>query len=128
MHKENTILLPISANVIDSAMFNKIMGAQGTSEAVCAELLGKLGQYYTLFNVPLAVASALGSSVIPGLVSAAENHDRRLLHNRIYTVIRYTMLIAIPSAFGFFALGQPIFSIIPCVTLSTFGHRKSMIG
>ena len=72
-----------SANVIDSAMFNKIMGAQGTSEAVCAELLGKLGQYYTLFNVPLAVASALGSSVIPGLVSAAENHDRRLLHNRI---------------------------------------------
>lgn len=101
-----------SANVIDSAMFNKIMGAQGTSEAVCAELLGKLGQYYTLFNVPLAVASALGSSVIPGLVSAAENHDRRLLHNRIYTVIRYTMLIAIPSAFGFFALGQPIMDFL----------------
>ena len=81
-----------SANVIDSAMFNKIMGAQGTSEAVCAELLGKLGQYYTLFNVPLAVA--------------------RLLHNRIYTVIRYTMLIAIPSAFGFFALGQPIMDFL----------------
>ena len=101
-----------SANVIDSAMFNKIMGAQGTSEAVCAELLGKLGQYYTLFNVPLAVASALGSSVIPGLVSAVENHDRRLLHNRIYTVIRYTMLIAIPSAFGFFALGQPIMDFL----------------
>ena len=101
-----------SANVIDSAMFNKIMGAQGTSEAVCAELLGKLGQYYTLFNVPLAVASALGSSVIPGLVSVAENHDRRLLHNRIYTVIRYTMLIAIPSAFGFFALGQPIMDFL----------------
>ena len=46
-----------SANVIDSAMFNKIMGAQGTSEAVCAELLGKLGQYYTCstYRLPLRV-------------------------------------------------------------------------
>lgn len=100
------------ANVIDSAMFNKIMGAQGMTEAKCAEILGKLGQYYILFNVPLVVASSFGSSMIPALVSAVESKERRMVHNRIYMVIRYTMLIAIPSAFGFFALGEPILNFL----------------
>lgn len=99
-------------NVIDSAMFNNIMGAQGHLEEECVELLGKLGQYYTLFNVPLAVANALGSSMIPSLVRAYESKDRRALHNRIYMAVRFTMLIAIPSAFGFFVVGEPIMDFI----------------
>lgn len=99
-------------NIIDSAMFNKIMSAQGRSEKYCVELLGKLGTYYTLFNVPLAVANALGASMIPGLVRAVESRDRRLVHNRIYMAVRYTMLIAIPSAVGFFAVGKPIMDFI----------------
>lgn len=100
------------ANVVDSAMFNKIMGAQGLTEAKCAEILGELGLYYILFNVPLVVASSFGSSMIPALVSAVESRDRRLIHNRIYMVIRYTMLVAIPSSFGFFALGRPILDFL----------------
>ena len=99
-------------NVIDSAMFNNIMSAQGHLEEECVELLGKLGQYYTLFNVPLAVANALGSSMIPSLVRAYENRERRALYNRIYMAVRYTMLIAIPSAFGFFFVGEPIMNFI----------------
>ena len=100
------------SNVVDSAMFNKIMTAQGFSEKECVTLLGNLGQYYTLFNVPLAVANALGSSMIPGLVRAYESHERKLVHNRIYMAARYTMLIAIPSAVGFFVLGEPIMNFI----------------
>ena len=100
------------SNVVDSAMFNKIMTAQVFSEKECVTLLGKLGQYYTLFNVPLAVANALGSSMIPGLVRAYESHERKLVHNRIYMAARYTMLIAIPSAVGFFVLGEPIMNFI----------------
>lgn len=99
-------------NVIDSAMFNNIMAAQGHLEKECVELLGKLGQYYTLFNVPLAVANALGASMIPGLVRAYESRDKHLLHSRIYMAVRYTMLIAIPSAFGFFIVGGPIMDFI----------------
>lgn len=99
-------------NVIDSAMFNNIMSAQGYTESTCVEQLGKLGQYYTLFNVPLAVANALGSSMIPGLVRVVQLKDRRMVHNRIYMAVRYTMIIAIPSAFGFFAIGKPIMDFI----------------
>lgn len=99
-------------NVIDSAMFNNIMAAQGHSESKRTALIGQLGQYYTLFNVPLAVANALGASMIPGLVRAVESEDRKLIHNRIYMAVRYTMLIAIPSAFGLFAIGKPIMDFI----------------
>ena len=35
------------SNVIDSAMFNKIMSAQGYTEKQCARMIGKLGEYYT---------------------------------------------------------------------------------
>jgi len=100
------------SNVVDSAMFNKIMLAQGNTEKMCVKYLGQLGQYYTLFNVPLAVANALGSSMLPGLVGAYAKHDRKLVHNRIYMAVRYTMLIAIPSAVGFFVLGKPIMDFI----------------
>ena len=99
-------------NIIDSAMFNNIMAAQGHLENECVEILGKLGQYYNLFNVPLAVASALGSSMIPGLVRAYETREKRLLHNRIYMAIRFTMLITIPSAFGLCIVGRPILDFI----------------
>lgn len=99
-------------NIIDSAMFNNIMAAQGHLEKECVEILGKLGQYYNLFNVPLAVASALGSSMIPGLVRAYETREKRLLYNRIYMAIRFTMLITIPSAFGLCIVGRPILDFI----------------
>ena len=109
-------------NVIDSAMFNNIMGAQGVVESECVEQLGKLGQYYTLFNVPLAVANALGASMIPGLVRAYECKDNKLIYNRIYMAVRYTMLIAVPSAFGFFFIGKPIMDFIwPSVENSVQG-------
>ena len=109
-------------NVLGSAMFNNIMSAQGHLEAECVEQLGKIGQYYTLVNVPLAVANALGASMIPGLVGAYACKDKNLLFNRIYMAVRYTMLIAIPSAFGFFAIGKPILDFIwPSVENSVQG-------
>lgn len=114
-------------NVLGSAMFNNIMSAQGHLESECVEQLGKIGQYYTLVNVPLAVANALGASMIPGLVRAYECKDKKLLFNRIYMAVRYTMLIAIPSAFGFFFIGKPILDFIwPSVENSVQGVMLKM--
>ena len=99
-------------NIIGSSMFNNLSIAQGLTPEGAAEQLGKLDQYYTLFNVPLAVANSLGASMMPALVAACESRDKKFVHNRIYISIRFTMLIAIPSAFGFLALGKPIMDLI----------------
>lgn len=114
-------------NIIGSTMFNKIMAAQGMSADARAVELGKLGQYYTLFNVPIAVANSLGASMMPALVRAYETRDRKLMYNRIYMAVRYVMLIMIPSAFGFFALGKPLMDFIwPNVENTTQGHLMQL--
>ena len=114
-------------NIIGSSMFNNLSISQGMTPDVAAEQLGKLDQYYTLFNVPLAVANSLGASMMPALVSACESRDKKFVHNRIYISIRFTMLIAIPSAFGFFALGKPIMDLIwPSLENSMQGNMMRM--
>ena len=114
-------------NIIGSTMFNKIMAAQGMSEDLRAVELGKLGQYYTLFNVPIAVANSLGASMMPALVRAYETKDKKMVYNRIYMAVRYVMLVMIPSAFGFFALGKPLMDFIwPSVENTTQGHLMQL--
>ena len=50
-------------------MFSNIMAAQGMAEKEYTSLLGMLnGQYDTMTNIPLSVASALAASFIPSLV------------------------------------------------------------
>ena len=83
-------------------MFSSIMSAQGFSEKHCAALLGSLGQYYTLFNVPLFMANALGSSIVPPPVRAYEKQNKEQVHQKIEMAMRVTMLIAVPSAVAFF--------------------------
>lgn len=99
-------------NVIDSAMFSSIMSAQGFSEKHCADLLGSLGQYYTLFNVPLFMANALGSSIVPPLVRAYENKNQDQVHQKIEMAMRVTMLIAVPSAVAFIVIPKPMLDLI----------------
>lgn len=99
-------------NVIDSAMFSSIMSAQGFTEKHCADLLGSLGQYYTLFNVPLFMANALGSSIVPPLVRAYENKNQEQVHQKIEMAMRVTMLIAVPSAVAFIVIPKPMLDLI----------------
>lgn len=99
-------------NVLDSAMFSKIMASQGMSLKTRTSLLGSLGQYYTLFNVPLFMANALGASVVPPLVRAFEQRDRRQVHKKISLAMRMTMLIAVPSAVAFLVIPKPMLDLV----------------
>lgn len=114
-------------HIMGTAIFNKVMAAQGMAADVRAAELGKYDQFDTLFNVPLAVANALGASMMPALVQAFANDDRKLMHSRIYMAIRFVMIIAIPSCFGFFALGKPIMDFIwPSIENTTQGHMMQI--
>jgi len=95
-------------SVLDNAIFSKIMTLQGSDQDECALLVGKISQYNTLVAIPLAIANALASSLIPSLVAAVQSRERRRVHQKIFTVTRFTMLIAIPCAVGFFVLARPI--------------------
>ncbi len=101
------------SDLLDTAIFNKIMVFQGYEKSEYASLLGMFsGKFTTLINVPTSVASALASSLIPALVMTAQSGSRKQIHGKIFTVVRFTMLISIPCAVGFLVLAKPILDVL----------------
>lgn len=101
------------SETLDQGIFSNIMIAQGHTDKETAELLGMFtGKYNTLINIPLAVANALSASLIPSLTATVASGTRKQINEKINMVIRFSMIIAIPCAVGFFALGEPILDLL----------------
>lgn len=101
------------SETIDISVFSNVMNAQGLTEQEVAAYLGRFtGHYNVLINIPLAVANSLGASLIPSLTAAVSSGTKRQVHEKIGMVIRFSMLIAIPSCAGFLALAKPILSLL----------------
>lgn len=97
---------------LDSMMFSKIMSIQGHSKKEYISLMGMFAKYNTLVNIPLAMANALGASIIPSLTAAVAAGKRKQIHSKINLAIRFDMLIAIPSCIGFLVLAKPIITLL----------------
>ncbi len=99
--------------LLDMAIFSKIMAAQGFVEEEYMALLGIYsGKYNTLINVPLAMANGLAASVIPSLTTAVATGTRSQIYQKINQTLRFTMLIAIPCFVGFVVLSSPLMVLL----------------
>lgn len=99
--------------ILDSTIFSKIMSVQGATKKEYVELLGMYsGKYNTMIHIPLAVANSLAASMIPSITAAVTSGNKKLVHNRIQLVTRFSMLIAIPSAVGLCVLAEPILKLL----------------
>lgn len=108
----STALYNIS-ETIDISVFSNLMQTQGVNEQEVASLLGRFtGHYNVLINIPLAVANALGSSLIPSLTATVASGTKKMVHEKINMVLRFSMMIAIPSCVGFIVLAKPILSLL----------------
>lgn len=70
------------------------------------------GKAITLFNFPLAMVVALGMSVVPVIAGALAKKDERGSKNAVNTVIKLTVLFAVPCAIGMYVLAGPILSVV----------------
>lgn len=95
------------SSVMDDAIFGNVMSYLGHEDEIVTQW-GVFGEYHILFNIPVALANALSSSLIPSLTRAVAEHNRRDTVTRVRHSIRFTMLIAIPSTVGLCALADPI--------------------
>lgn len=101
------------SETIDQAIFSNIMIAQNHTAKETAEYLGMFtGKYNTLIHIPLAVANALGSSLIPTMTAAIASGTKRDVRNKIGMVIRLSMVIAIPSCVAFIVFAKQILSLL----------------
>ena len=100
-------------DTIDQGIFSKVMVAQGHSEKIAAEFLGMFtGKYNTLIHIPLAIANALGASLIPSLTATVANGTKEEIREKINLVIRVVMLLAIPSCVAFLAMPHQVLSLL----------------
>ncbi len=100
------------SDTLDQGLFNYVMDARGFS-SIKAEYWGiYAGKYRVLTNVPIALANALCSSMMPSLAACIENRDRRLARHKVAIGIRFVMILSIPCAVGLAILGRPLISLM----------------
>lgn len=98
---------------VDNSMFGLLMGEKGLSEKERLGLLGIYGgKYRLLSNVPVAIASSLGTSMIPSIVHSRTQKKTSEVKYKIRLTIKFNMLIAIPCAAGMGVLAGPIMQLI----------------
>ena len=99
------------STVLDNFFFGAGMDKLGQGSLIAAQW-GVFGKYHTLFMIPVAIANALSSSLIPSLSRAAASRNRGQILDKVSTAIRFSMLIALPSTVGLMVLSRPINTLL----------------
>lgn len=108
------------STVVDDMVFSRIMASVGLSGSVVF-LWGIFGEYRILFNIPVAMANSLSSSVIPSLSNAVACRDKAQVKIKIKVSLKFVVLISMPAAAGLFALAPLVCNIV------FFGNDNSLL-
>ena len=101
------------SGIIDSSLYSNILAKLGYDAELISSLYGVYSsKYKMLVNVPMAMATALGLAVVPGISSAMLRGDREEIHSKIETTVKFCMIIAIPACVGLSVLGGPIMQLL----------------
>lgn len=101
------------SGIIDVTLFNALMDGKGHSGTTVSTQLGIYStKYRTLTNVPIAISTAMASSMVPGLVSSYMRQNLKEVRSKISVVIKFNMMIAFPSAMGLAVLAEPIIRLL----------------
>ncbi len=101
------------SGTVDNSLFGLIMGEKGFEEKERLAMLGIYsGKYRLLSNVPVAIASSLGTSMIPSIVNSRTMRQHSEVKSKIRLTIKFNMLIAIPCAVGMGVLSGPVMQLL----------------
>ncbi len=99
-------------NVIDSALVMKLLQRIGYADRESMWLYGAYSYACNLFNLPSAVITTLGVSLIPKISAAHAVGDSIQLGKTSQSAVGLAMLAALPSAAGLFVLAEPIMNLL----------------
>ena len=120
------------SDLLDQAIFNNSLFQLGYSEKQYDALWGIYsGKYKLLTQVPIALASAMASSIIPSLTASVNRKEKQEINRKINQAIRFTMIVSIPCFAGFTVLGGPVLKLLwndtDPVTVSTLTYGSVAI-
>lgn len=101
-------------NLLDNPIFQNIMyKIFNVDEDVRNAMYGNYsGIYRTLTTMPIAIASALSTAIVPSLVRSYIAGDKRIVKNKVDMALKFSMIIAFPCGMGLSVLGIPINSLL----------------
>ncbi len=117
----STTLYNISS-IIDDIIFSNCYTMLGQKENI-VNIWGIYNEFHLLFNIPVAVASALSASIIPSISTSVAENDVRGVVLKIKYSIKFTTLLVLPAFVGFIILGRPI-----CIFLFNGEHVELLIN
>ena len=94
---------------IDNYVFNHVMIIKGFSEDIRSTWWSiYTNKYKLLTNVPVAIASAMGTAIVPGLISDYVRGRMDVVRDKVASAVKFNMIIAFPCAAGMSVLSGPI--------------------
>lgn len=97
------------SGIIDVSMINAILKGKGFSSEQISTWQGIYStKYRLLVNVPIAVSTAIASSMIPSLVGSFVAGEKEQMQHKVTMAVKFNMIIAFPSAVGLAVLATPI--------------------
>ncbi|MBO5088327.1 MAG: polysaccharide biosynthesis protein [Lachnospiraceae bacterium] len=98
---------------LDMTIFQKMMGYMGMDGEVIDGQYGMYSRMYlVLANVPIAMAAAVASAVIPSVSSAYSVNNKVECNRKITQSMQLTMVLTVPCAVGFAVLGKPVVRLL----------------
>ncbi|MBS5885875.1 MAG: polysaccharide biosynthesis protein [Clostridium sp.] len=100
------------AGVIDTMTLGKSLSSAGFNQSQVNDLRAVLSYYKTLIYVPLAIVTALGTSIFPRVIQAFVHKNRKELKQQTSYAFRIMYIIVIPAVFGLSILSKEIYKFL----------------
>ena len=99
---------------LNQTIFMKIMiGMKGMEDTAVTTIYGIFSnKAVVITNIPISIATAVASAIIPGISAAYAKGDLDETRRRAQRAKRITMIIAIPAAIGLIVMARPIMMIL----------------
>ncbi|MDV4150936.1 polysaccharide biosynthesis protein [Clostridium sp. AL.422] len=113
------------AGVIDSITLGTSLSTAGFSDVEINSYRAVLSYYKTLVYVPLAIVTALGTSIFPKIIQAFVHKNKKELKQQTSYSFRMMYIIVMPATFGLAILSKEIYRFL---FASSTGYTLLMFG
>ncbi|MDD3218686.1 MAG: polysaccharide biosynthesis protein [Lachnospiraceae bacterium] len=108
----STCVYNLSAYV-DQTIFSNVLLTKGMEAKEIASQYGIFSlQYMTMINIPIALASATSSTIVPAIAGNYAKGDKTGAKEKIDEGVQFTMFLAIPATIGMGVLGVPLMRVL----------------
>lgn len=102
-------ILNLTTTVNQTIYSNIMTGMKGMDEKVMSTAYGIFSnKAVVISNIPISIATALATAVIPNISAAYAVYDLQETRRRVITAIRFVLVVAIPCAAGLLVLAKPV--------------------